>query len=267
MDSKLGASGGGVLHERDRARGVLYPSHSYEHLRWDPAPGLERWVEKHWTVGWDLAPGERHVQHVLTHPSAHLVDEGGEARVYGVGTGRFDRVLEGSGRAVGTKFRPGALYSFTHIPMFELTGKSVAVVEAFGNDASGLDAADTEAVDAFLLARLPEPDEAFELVAEAARLTLEDPEVVRVEDLAGRLAVSVRTLQRLFRERVGVTPKWLLRRYRLHEAAERITDGDVHDWAAFALELGYFDQAHFIRDFKAVVGRTPADYAAARTPA
>lgn len=87
---------------------------------------------------------------------------------------------------------------------------------------------------------------------------------MRVEDLAERLAVSVRTLQRLFRERVGVTPKWMLGRYRLHEAAERIAGGDVTDWAALALDLGYFDQAHFIRDFGAVVGRTPADYAATR---
>ena len=248
------------MHERDRARGVLYPSGKYEHLRWAPAPGLERWVEKHWSVAWDLAPGERHVQHVLTHPCAHLVDERGEARVYGVGTGRYDRELTGAGRAVGTKFRPGALFSFTNIPMHELTGRAVSAREAFGAD---VDAADTDAVDAFLLERLPDPDEGFELVAEATRLTLEDPGVTRVEDLAERLAVDRRTLQRLFRERVGVTPKWMLKRYRLHEAAERISDGDVAHWAALALDLGYFDQAHFIRDFKAVVGRTPADYAAA----
>jgi AraC-like DNA-binding protein len=259
----VGTAGRDVLQERDRARGVLYPSRSYEHLRWAPAPGLERWVEKHWSVSWDLAPGESHVQHVLTHPCAHLVDEGGVAKVYGVGTGRYDRELTGSGRAVGTKFRPGALFSFTGIPMRELTGTSVRARDAFGAD---VDAADTEAVDAFLLERMPEPDEGFELVAEATRLTLEDPDVTRVVDLAERLAVSRRTLQRLFRERVGVTPKWMLRRYRLHEAAERISADGVDDWAALALDLGYFDQAHFIRDFKAVVGRTPADYAAAVTP-
>jgi AraC-like DNA-binding protein len=250
-----------VLQERDTSPGPLYRDGGYEHVRWPPAaPELEPWVEKHWRVSWDLAPDERHVQHVLTHPCAHLVDEAGEARVYGVGTGRYDRTLAGRGRAVGTKFRPGALFSFTGIPMHELTGRSVAAREAFGAD---VDAADTAAVGAFLLARLPEPDEGFALVTEAARLTLEDPAVARVEDLATRLAVSVRTLQRLFRERVGVTPKWMLKRYRLHEAAERIAAGEIGDWAALALELGYFDQAHFIRDFKAVVGRSPADYATA----
>ena len=57
-----------------------------------------------------------------------------------------------------------------------------------------------------------------------------------------------------------MTPKWVLQRIRLHEAAERMADGEG-DWASMALDLGYFDQAHFIKAFKAVVGRSPADYA------
>ena len=75
-------------------------------------------------------------------------------------------------------------------------------------------------------------------------------------------ACSPRSLQRLFREYVGVTPKWVLQRVRLHEAAERMADGDSDCAAALALDLGYFDQAHFIKDFKAIVGRSPSEYAA-----
>jgi AraC-like DNA-binding protein len=83
------------------------------------------------------------------------------------------------------------------------------------------------------------------------------------DELAARHAMSQRTLQRLFRRYVGVSPKWVLQRYRLHEAAERIAEGRDGDWAATALELGYFDQAHFIRDFKALIGASPAQYAGA----
>ena len=54
----------------------------------------------------------------------------------------------------------------------------------------------------------------------------------------------------------------MLKRYRLHEAAERIAEGRDGDWAATALELGYFDQAHFVRDFTALIGTSPARYAA-----
>jgi AraC-like DNA-binding protein len=70
---------------------------------------------------------------------------------------------------------------------------------------------------------------------------------------------SKRTLQRLFREYVGVSPKWVLQRVRLHEAAERMAGGEG-DWPRLALELGFFDQAHFIKAFKAVIGLTPGDY-------
>ena len=83
-----------------------------------------------------------------------------------------------------------------------------------------------------------------------------------VDELCAHAGYSKRTLQRLFREYVGVTPKWVLQRVRLHEAADRMADGEG-DWPGLALELGYFDQAHFIKAFKAAIGRSPAEYAVA----
>jgi AraC-like DNA-binding protein len=53
----------------------------------------------------------------------------------------------------------------------------------------------------------------------------------------------------------------VIKRYRLQEAADQVADSEVVDWAKLALDLGYFDQAHFIKDFKTIVGRTPAEYA------
>jgi AraC-like DNA-binding protein len=87
---------------------------------------------------------------------------------------------------------------------------------------------------------------------------------VRVADLAVRHHVSERTLQRLFAAYVGIGPKWVLQRYRLHDAVEQLQGQGGADWARLALELGYYDQAHFARDFRALVGRTPAQYDAAR---
>jgi len=105
-------------------------------------------------------------------------------------------------------------------------------------------------------------DPRLEEVAAVYALMLKDPSITRVDQLCRALGYSRRTLQRLFREYVGVTPKWVLQRVRLHEAAERIADEPSADAAMLALDLGYFDQAHFIKDFKAVVGRSPAEYAA-----
>lgn len=83
--------------------------------------------------------------------------------------------------------------------------------------------------------------------------------------MAKRSGLSVRSLERLFDEHIGVTPKWLIRQSRLHEATERAAAGVAVDWPALAGELGYADQSHFIREFASVVGTTPARYAAHRT--
>jgi AraC-like DNA-binding protein len=60
---------------------------------------------------------------------------------------------------------------------------------------------------------------------------------------------------------VSVGPKWIINRYRMHEAVARAQASQPVAWAALAQELGYFDQAHFIADFRRLIGRTPADYA------
>jgi AraC-like DNA-binding protein len=75
--------------------------------------------------------------------------------------------------------------------------------------------------------------------------------------------LNKRTLQRLFARYVGVSPKWVIQRYRLHEAAERLAAGELIHQAELALDLGYSDQAHFVRDFKSIVGVSPAAYARA----
>jgi AraC-like DNA-binding protein len=58
-----------------------------------------------------------------------------------------------------------------------------------------------------------------------------------------------------------VSPKWILRRYRLHEAAEQLKGKRPPLLAALAASLGYADQSHFARDFRAVVGQTPRSFA------
>ena len=97
-----------------------------------------------------------------------------------------------------------------------------------------------------------------------ARRIAADRSINKVEQVAQEYKIGVRRLQRLFADYVGVSPKWVIQRYRLHEAAERIATTSEPNWAAFALDLGYADQAHFIRDFKKLVGVTPADYFASR---
>jgi AraC-like DNA-binding protein len=131
---------------------------------------------------------------------------------------------------------------------------------------AGADAVMTEQAEALLCSVQPERDPAAEQAAELVARITGDPALRRVGQLAAASGVSARSLQRLFANYVGVSPKWVMRRARLHEAAERADGGELVDWAELAADLGYADQAHLTRDFTATIGVPPAHYAAPSEP-
>lgn len=251
----------GVLHARMTATSPGYG-------RYWPDDDLAPFIEHLWTVAWNLESPV--VSEVLSHPSVQLVVERDNSAVAGVFTGRFVRRLEGRGRALGVKFRPGGFRPFILGPVSDLTDRRRTLVEVFGAAAADVEARALAAVDldeafagiqAFLRARRPVAGERLELVGRIVERAATDREITRVAHMVAVFGVAPRQLQRLFDEYVGVRPKWMIQRYRLHEAAERIAASPEHAWAELALELGYADQAHFVRDFRRFVGSTPAAYA------
>ncbi len=258
----------------DKPRGILNPkagAEKFRLMRYMPATDLAFFVEHYWLVRWDLAGQPPYVSETLPHPSVHLVVGPGRSEVRGVMTGKFTTRLRDRGGVFGVKFRPGGFYPFLRAPVSGLTNRSVPLAQVFGPAGPALEAAllaefedDGRLValaEEFLRQAQPERDELVDLLNQAIDLVRTGPALFRVEDLAGQLPLSQRTLQRLFRRYVGVGPKWVIKRYRLHEAAERLAGDRPPDLARLAQELGYFDQAHFIKDFKAIVGRPPAEYA------
>ncbi|GAA1430487.1 hypothetical protein GCM10009616_15210 [Microlunatus lacustris] len=103
----------------------------------------------------------------------------------------------------------------------------------------------------------PEGDLVNRLVA----LVEERSDLVRAAQLSVETGLSERALQRLVSRRLGLTPKWLIQRRRLHEAAERLRADPEGTLAQTAAVLGYADQAHFVRDFSRVTGTTPGKFA------
>ncbi|WBP87465.1 AraC family transcriptional regulator [Kitasatospora cathayae] len=255
--------------EPDLGRGVLHPARAAELIsveRLAPAAAVARFVEFYWLVRWDLTGHPPYEQKVLAHPNVHLVFEAPRALVYGVDRSLFVRRLEGAGHVLGVKFRPGAFRPLAGHPVSDLADRTVPAAEYFGPEtdrinARILDAPDAELVDDFLRPRLPAPDPVAEEVAAMVERITGSPDLCRVDESARELGVTVRSLQRLFAEYVGASPKWVLRRARLHEAAERAAAEGKLDLAALAAELGYADQAHLTRDFTAAVGISPARYA------
>jgi AraC-like DNA-binding protein len=235
-----------------------------------PSPQLERVVDRHWIVRWDLRGREPFQQEVLPHPSVNLVIEPHGSWVWGVPTTRDVRLLRGEGWAVGTKFKPGAFTALTGIEASSITDGRVSVEAAFGDDlnrcevdaAPGALYAVVAEIEARLAPRAHVDDPYPALVADVIQSMRHVGPDARVEHLASMHHVAPRTLQRLFRRYVGVGPKWVLRRLRIHQAAEQLTATSAPRWTELALDLGYYDHAHFIRDFRLVVGRSPAAYAA-----
>jgi len=256
----------------DKPRGLLNPhaaKKTFRHVRYVPAEDLRFFIAHFWCVEWDRRRKAPYVQELLPHPSIQLVFEGDESRIAGVVTGRFSRRLEDEGRVFGIEFRPGAFYPFVKIAVSQFTDRVIPAPTVFGIDAQSLarelclcqgDSEMIQRAERFLRPRLPERDETVTLLNRIVEQVISDREIRKVDDLVHRFKLSKRTLQRLFNRYVGISPKWMIQRYRLHEAVEQLAECETVHWPRLALELGYFDQAHFIKDFKAVVGHSPTEY-------
>jgi AraC-like DNA-binding protein len=234
--------------------------------RYLPSEELAPFVDYYWIVRWSITNGPRR-QETLPHPCIHLVVERGASGVFGIVRGRFTKDIDGSGRAVSIRFRPGGFSAFWPHPVNRLTGRVLTLRDAFGDVGSGYENAvlgapdDDDALvsiaEDFLRRFDPRTDDAIALVTRAAEIVARDSSLMRVDDLATMVGISVRALQRLFGQRVGVSPKWMIDRARLQDAAARVMAGERVDWSRLALDLGYYDQSHLIRAYTAVIGLSP----------
>ena len=262
-------------------RGVLRPELAaarFDLTRHQPSATLAPFVDFFWIIRWDLRGQPAHEQTILPHPNVNLAFEASGAGIYGVDTKLFVRVLTGQGQALGVRFRAGCFRPFWQAPISQLSDRVVPAARLFGPRAertrqaimrAGADA-DAEMVahaEALLWSVLPELDPAAEQAATLVARITDDPVLRRVDQLSAASGMSARSLQRLFADYVGVGPKWVMRRARLHEAAARADSGEPIDWAGLAADLGYADQAHLTRDFTATIGVPPARYAHPEAPA
>ncbi|MFI5492259.1 DUF6597 domain-containing transcriptional factor [Actinoplanes sp. NPDC051859] len=255
---------------------ILNPSAGQEKFRFSApgaAPVLRPFVAHYWIVTWDLRGQDPYEQQVLPYPAVNMTFKPGRCRIAGVPRGRFTEVLHDAGRVFGVRFHPGGFHPFLGAPVASITDRFLAIDDVFGPAGQALAeavlAADDEAavavMDEFLTTRAPEqPEPSAQLAAAIVARTVAEPGITRVDDLAREFDLTMRQLQRLFADYVGVSPKWVIRRHRLHEAAARAAAGTHPDLGALAAELGYSDQAHLTRDFASMVGVPPSQYARAQ---
>lgn len=254
-------------------RGVLYPTRLPTFHRVEPPAGFREAVRWFWIPEWDIPAGRSSRQELLPFPAANLVVGPEGVSVSGPTTRVSHRDLRGKGWAVGALLRPAALPPLgidparilnTEEPV-EAVGLHRRVEAAMQTAASApRNGAHRERAVREFLAWLTvqgvRPDQEGRLANELEEAISNDRSVVRVDQLAERMGLSVRSVQRLSRRYFGIPPLAVIRRYRLQEAAVRMREIPELTISSVAADLGYADHAHLAGDFRRVLGMAPNAY-------
>jgi AraC-like DNA-binding protein len=256
-----------------------------------PSPALRDYVERLW---WLEGEADEIVAEPIP-PDGHteIVVHGGEPfREIGPdGRGRRqERVLlagqttratnvapGGFARVVGARLRPDAAHALLGSPQWELLDRvadlrdlAPALARALRDDVSARERGEEmlASLDGTLTVAVSRSRRTDRPAEPAVRLALERGGLAGVDDLARRIGVTPRQAERLFRDRVGVSPKLFLRIVRFQRAlsaARRAATSATRArrrtaWAELAVSLGFYDQSHFIRDFRRFAGGAPGSW-------
>ncbi|MBL8683468.1 MAG: AraC family transcriptional regulator [Myxococcales bacterium] len=237
-----------------------------------PSAAIAHGVEYFWVTRWDLRGQAPHHVELLADPCVNVAFERGRSRIVGVHTRLFRRELAGEGAICAVKFKAGAAKLWLAVDeVASLTDRIVSIDRRSERWLVALESTvlaaerDEDAValiDRALCEGLRANDNA-ELATKIVARIEADPTLTSAAAISRAAGLSMRPLQRLFRECVGATPKWVSRRYRLREASQRLERDESVSLSTLAAELGYADHAHFSRDFKAATGHAPSAFARA----
>lgn len=254
----------------------------YEEFR--PAEPLAKLVKCIWIME-SKAPGSRAAERILPDGCTEIVfnlaepfeqhgaDGSTERQPLTLLVGQMQRPLliapTGKVQLMGVRFWPGGAYSFLMLPQTEIAGRVINLDAVWGSLALELQSRIAEApssteavkhVETALLARLKQRASHDEAVLGATGLILRSGGLLSIRRLADKIGINSRTLDRRFNTIVGLTPKALCRIVRFQQIFRMIQPGGMHDWARVAADCGYYDQPHFIKEFKALAGKEPTSY-------
>ncbi|GCE29010.1 AraC family transcriptional regulator [Dictyobacter alpinus] len=166
-------------------------------------------------------------------------------------------------------FKPGGAFPFLGLPASELYNQCVSLELLWGATAHELReqllAAMTpllkfQLLERYLLQRLAGSTQHHPAIGFALHVFLSTPQSSTISELSGQLGLSSRHFNRLFQHEVGMAPKVFCRVQRFQQIIHQLRREQTVDWLDLALRCGYYDQAHFIHDFRAFCGLTPGMY-------
>lgn len=265
------------MHEQktENLRGVVGKARAQQRFlleRFYPSKDLKQFIEHYWLISWDLPEGTPHTQQVISHPCVNVSFLQNNSSATGVSTKQFEHTLMGKGNLVGIRFTPAGFYPFAtqaDVKMTDLTNQIMPVDKFFKIDVPKFEtnilalpttSAKTKSIEQSLFTTPPKADVNIAKINEIIKQVETDKNILKVSDICQKFNLEDRQIQRLFKKYIGINAKWIINRYRIHEALEAVETTNHINWSDLAISLGYFDQGHFIRDFKNTTGTAPSSY-------
>jgi AraC-like DNA-binding protein len=223
-----------------------------------PSAAFAGTIECFWTL-WSDEPGVPH--RVSPDGCADILFTPGDLQVVGAMTRYQDYQRPPGGRVTGVRFRPGAWTGYFGIPGNRITDTILPLEDLWGARArqlrETLGNADSLEQSAAIVEASMRDRENPTPVERAIRWMEQRHGVVSIDQAAGHCGLSPRQFRRLCLEQSGLSPKFLARVLRFRHAVSRLASSKVTG-ADLALDCGYYDQAHFINEFREFSGRTPS---------
>ena len=177
-------------------------------------------------------------------------------------------------KCIGVHFRPGGAYAFLGPSCAELSNHHWSLEDLWGGEARTFRERLLEApsvdhlfgvVENTLIARAGCSIERDPAVNYAVHLIQQNPHAVTIGNITGQIGMTAKRFIESFKREVGLTPKVFCRVRRFQRVIQAVHNARPVDWSSVAMDCGYFDQAHFIHDFRSFSGMSPSAYLARRT--
>ena len=176
---------------------------------------------------------------------------------------------------VGVHFKPGGCYPFVDFPMVQLNDLTIDLGSVWGREANSIREAILhepdidkrfDILEKYFLQKGKNKMENHALVHYSVGQLVQSPQMWSIKNLSHKTGITQKHLITLFRKYVGLSPKMFSRIYKFQKVIHLIGQEEKIDWSMLAYEGGYFDQAHFIKEFQAFSGINPTAYLEKRGP-
>jgi len=251
----------------------------------EPSSSLSSFIKCYWTL--DSEDGEEALEkqtivpdgcmemifHHRQHYKQLTMDEGWIIQPKCFVFGQLTRPLEimptGKTGIFSVRFHPNGFLPFASIPIREMENKAVTLERIFGQDVLALEDKMMQAesaeqrmtlVEDFLLEKLTDQNTIHKIIDATIETMMESKGRLPVDEVAKMVKINRRQLERKFSEAIGLSPKQLSKTIRLQETIKSLYSKKYSNLTDLAYQGEFFDQAHFIKDFKELTGLTPKEF-------